>query len=477
MRYITKTDLVIVTRNSGYLMIGIGIMCLIPLIMDVAYFEFDILSFVIPGLISILLGFFCLRFFDESVNKKMRLKHGMMVSSFAWLWASIIGGCVFTLATNIPLLDGVFESMSALTGTGVTMFMDVEILPHSILFFRSLEQWVGGLGVVVMVIGVLTKPGSVSSKLYHSEAREDRIKPSIKTTMKKTMEIYAIYTVGGIILYLLAGMPLFDSICNTFCIISTGGMSIKNANMGFYQDDLIYLISIVLMILGATSFFVHYKVIKTKGKSLFKDLQFKIIITVIALVTLMLYLVSHIVPIELLFTVVSAITTTGANVAPIETMAGWPPFVIVCLMCLMLTGGSNGSTVGAIKLVRMITFFKGIYRHVREIMSPGGRVVPVKLHGHRIPEKSIAQAGNFITLYMMFIMFTWGLFCLFGYDPFRSLFAAMTLQGNNGLELGIVNYTFNPIIKIVCLFDMWTGRLEIYPVLITVRAFFEIFKR
>ncbi len=477
MRYITKTDLVIVTRNSGYLMIGIGMMCLIPLIMDLVYFEFDIISFVIPGLISILLGVFCLKFFDEAVNKKMRLKHGMMISSFAWLWASLIGGFVFTLATNIPILDGVFESMSALTGTGVTMFADVEILPHSILFFRSFEQWVGGLGVVVMVIGVLTKPGSVSSKLYHSEAREDRIKPSIKTTMEKTIQIYAIYTALGVILYLLAGMPVFDSICNTFSIISTGGMSIKNANMGYYHNDLIYLISIVLMILGATSFLVHYKVIKTRGKSLLKDLQFKIIITVIAFVTLMLYLISHIVPIELLFTVVSAITTTGANVASAQTMAGWPPFVIVCLMCLMLTGGSNGSTVGAIKLVRMITFFKGIYRHIREILSPEGRVVPVKLHGHRIPEKSIAQAGNFITLYMMFIMFTWGLFCLFGYDPFRSLFAAMTLQGNNGLDLGIINYTLNPIIKVVCLFDMWTGRLEIYPVLITLRAFFEIFKR
>ena len=458
-------------------MIGIGIMCLIPLIMDLIYFEFDIISFVIPGLISILLGIFCLKFFDERLNKKIRLKHGMMISSFAWLWASLIGGFVFTLATNIPILDGVFESMSALTGTGVTMFADVEILPHSVLFFRSFEQWVGGLGVVVMVIGVLTKPGSVSSKLYHSEAREERIKPSIKTTMKKTMEIYAIYTTVGVILYLLAGMPVFDSICNTFSIISTGGMSIKNANMGFYHSDLIYLISIFLMILGATSFLVHYKVIKTRGRSLLKDLQFKIIITVIAFVTLMLYLVSHIVPIELLFTVVSAMTTTGANVASPMAMANWPPFVIVCLMCLMLTGGSNGSTVGAIKLVRMITFFKGIYRHIREILSPEGRVVPVKLHGHRIPEKSIAQAGNFITLYMMFIMFTWGLFCLFGYDPFRSLFAAMTLQGNNGLDLGIINYTLNPIIKVVCLFDMWTGRLEIYPVLITLRAFFEIFKR
>lgn len=477
MKYITKTDLVIVARNSGYLMIGIGMMCLIPLIFDLIYFEFDILSFVIPGLISILLGVFALTYFEDKVSKKMRFKHGMMISAFAWMWASLIGGFVFTLCTHIPIIDGVFESMSALTGTGITMFMDVEILPHSILFFRAFEQWVGGLGVVVMVIAVLTKPGSVSSKLYHSEAREDRIKPSIKATMEKTIEIYAIYTVAGIILYLLAGMPLFDSVCNTFHIVSTGGMSIKNANMGFYHNDFIYMISIVLMILGATSFLVHYKVIKTRGKSLLGDLQFQIIISVIAVVTLMLYFVSHIVPIDLLFTVVSAMTTTGASVASPTTMANWPPFVIICLMCLMLTGGSNGSTVGAIKLVRMITYFKGIYRHIREIMSPEGRVVPVRLHGHTIPEKAIAQAGSYITLYMMFIMFTWALFCLFGYDPFKSLFAAMTLQGNNGLELGIINYTLNPILKIVSIFDMWTGRLEIYPVLITLRAAFEIFKR
>ena len=231
------------------------------------------------------------------------------------------------------------------------------------------------------------------------------------------------------------------------------------------------------MILGATSFLVHYKVIKTKGRSLIEDLQFKVIICVIAFVTLMLYFVSNIVPMDLLFTVVSAITTTGASTAPIETMANWQPFVIICMMCLMLTGGSSGSTVGAIKLVRMITFFKGIYRHVREILSPEGRVVPVKLNGRRIPEKVISQAGNYITLYMMFIMFTWALFCLCGYDPFKSLFTAMSLQGNNGLDLGIISHTIHPALKVVSMFDMWTGRLEIYPVLITLRAFFEIFKR
>lgn len=477
MRYITKTDLMIVARNSGILMIGIGIMCLIPLIFDLVYFEFDIISFLIPGAISILLGIGVIKYFENSTNKRMRLKHGMMISSFAWLWASLIGGLVFAISTGMPLIDSVFESMSALTGTGITMFKDVEILPHSILFFRALEQWVGGLGVVVMVIGILTKPGTASSKLYQSEAREERIKPSIKTTLEKTFQIYAIYTAFGIILYLLAGMPIFDSICNTLHIVSTGGMGIKNANMGFYHNDLIYLISDILMILGATSFLVHYKVIKTRGKSLIEDLQFKIIICVIAFVTLMLYLVSNIVPMDLLFTVVSAITTTGASVASPITMAGWPSFVLICLMCLMLTGGSNGSTVGAIKLVRMITFFKGIYRHIREILSPEGRVVPIKLHGRKIPEKAISESGNYITLYMMFILFTWALFCLFGHDPFKSLFAAISLQGNNGLELGIVNYTLNPILKLVSIFDMWTGRIEIYPVLITLRATFDIFKR
>ncbi len=477
MRYINKTDLLIVAQNSGNIMVGIGAMCLIPLIFDFIYFEFDIISFLLPAAFSMGLGFFFSKYFENVKSNKVRLKHGMILSSFAWLWASIIGGIVFTLATNMPIIDAVFESMSALTGSGMTMYADVEILPHSILFFRAFEQWVGGLGVVVMVITVLTKPGTVSSKLYQSEARDERIRPSVKTTLKRTLDIYAIYTIAGIILYLLAGMPVFDSICNTLSIISTGGMSIKNANMGFYHDDVIYFISIILMILGATSFLVHYKVIKTRGKSLLEDLQFKIIICVIAVVTLMLYYVSNIVPMDLLFTVVSAITTTGANVASPATMANWPPFVIICLMCLMLTGGSNGSTVGAIKLVRMITFFKGIYRHIREVLSPEGRVVPIKLHGNTIPEKAISQSGNFITLYMMFIMFTWALFCLFGYDPFRSLFAIMSLQGNNGLELGIINNALHPVLKVVSMFNMWTGRIEIYPVLITLRAFFEIFKR
>ncbi|WP_305514689.1 TrkH family potassium uptake protein [Methanobrevibacter sp. V14] len=477
MRYINKTDLYIVIRNSGMIMVGIGLMCLVPIIVDLIYFEFNFLGFIIPSLISIGLGLFFTKYFEEYSSNKMRLKHGMIISALAWLWASVIGGAIMLLVSDLSFINGVFESMSALTGSGVTMYQNVEVLPHSILFFRSIEQWVGGLGIIVMTVAILTRPGTASSKLYQSEAREERLKPSIKATLMQTIKIYLIYTVLGICLYLLAGMSVFDSICNTFTIISTGGMSIKNANMGFYHNDVIYLISIVLMILGATSFLVHYKVIKTRGKSLIQDLQFKVMISLIAIVAVILYFVSDIVPIDLLFTIVSAATTTGASVNSFDVMIGWPPFVLICIMALMLIGGSSGSTVGAIKLSRVIVFFKGIYKHIREILSPEGRVVPIKISKTKVNEKTVSDSGNFITLYMIFILVSWALFCLYGHDPFNSLFDTISIQGNNGVILGEINFSLEDPLKLACIFNMWSGRLEIYPVLITLRAFFEVFKR
>ena len=139
-----------------------------------------------------------------------------------------------------------------------------------------------------MIISILTKPGPISVKLYQSEAREDYIKPSTKATIKQIIKIYLIYTTIGIISYSLAGMPVFDSVCNTFSIISTGGMCIKNANIGFYNNDVIYFI---LMILGATGFLVHYKLIKTRGKSFVQDMQFKVMISLIAISTVLSNLV------------------------------------------------------------------------------------------------------------------------------------------------------------------------------------------
>ena len=477
MRYIKKSDLLIVVKNLSRLMIGIGLLCLVPIIFDLLYLEFNLIGFLIPGLLSITLGYAINYMFKEDNHSRLRLKHGMIISALAWLWAAIICGLAMYLITQHSFIDAVFESMSALTGSGVTLYANVEVLPHSILFFRAFQQWIGGLGIIVMIIAILTRPGTASSRLYESEAREERLKPSVKATLEQTIKIYLIYTAFGTALYLIAGMPPFDALCNTFSIISTGGMSIKNANIGYYQSDVIYFITMVLMILGATSFLVHYKVIKSRGKSLIQDLQFKVMISVIAIVTMMLYFTSNIVPMEILFTVVSAITTTGASIQSSAALAGWPTFVLICLMTLMMIGGSSGSTVGAIKLTRVIIFFKGIYKHIREIMSPEGRVIPIKMVNTRVSDKAVSDSGNYITLYLICIIITWALFCLYGHDPFYSLFDTISMQSNVGLSTGIITPAVETPLKIVCMFNMWTGRLEIYPVLITLRAMFEIFKR
>ncbi len=477
MRYINKSDLLIITRNLGILMIGMGLLCLVPIIVDLIYHEFNTIGFLIPSLLSIILGLICMKTLEKYKSYKIRLKHGMIISSLSWLWACIICGLILYLVTDISFIDSAFESMSALTGSGITIYSDVEILPHSILFFRAFQQWIGGLGIIVMILSFLVQSGTNSSTLYQSEARDERIRPSTRATIEETIKIYAIYTVIGIVLYALAGMPFFDSICNTFCIISTGGMSVKNANMGFYNNDLIYFITIILMILGATSFLVHYKIIKTRGKSLINDLQFKVMICLIAISTLLIYFTSQIVPMDMLFTVVSAVTTTGASIPDSTIMGGWPSFVIIIIMTLMLIGGSNGSTVGAIKLMRVITFSKGIYKNLREIVSPPGTIVPMELSGKKLSEKVTAQSGNYITLYFLCILITWSLFCLYGHDPFNSLFFTISMQGNVGLEIGQISQTMQWPLKIIGMFNMWTGRLEIYPVLITLRAFLELFKR
>ncbi len=477
MRYINKQDILIIARNLGILMIGIGGMCLVPIIIDLIYLEFNAIYFIIPALISGVVGFILMKVLDKYNSKKIRLKHGMIISALSWLWASIICGLVLYFVTPINIIDCVFESMSALTGSGITIYPDVEVLPHSILFFRGFQQWIGGLGIVVMIVNFLAKPGSTSSTLYHSEAREERLKPSIKSTLKYTLQIYIFYTIFGIILYCLAGMPVFDSICNTFCIISTGGMSVKNANIGFYQNDMIYFITIILMILGATSFLVHYRIVKTRGKSIIKDLQFQVMISLIAISTLLIYFTSYIMPMDTIFVVVSAITTTGASIQSSTVMGGWPPFAIFIIMTLMLIGGSNGSTVGAIKLMRVITFFKGIYTNLREAISPERSVIPMKISGKKIQEKVVAQSGNYITLYFLCILITWSLLCLYGHDPFNSLFFTISMQGNVGLEIGQISQTLEWPLKAIGILNMWSGRLEIYPLLITFRAFFEVFKR
>ncbi len=466
----SRKSLLIILHYLGYIMQGLGIVLLSPIIVELIYGDyFNCIYFIIPCMISFALGTIFVRSYKN--NEMLKLKYAMVVSSLAWLWASLISAVIMVFYVNAPFIDAFFENMSAWTGSGLTLFADVEILPYSILFLRSLEQWIGGLGVVVIFVTVLIRSGTSAARLYKSEAREEKLSPNIRNTLRKSLQIYLLFTGLGLALYILAGLPVFDAINLTFTTISTGGMSIKNANVGFYHDNIVYAITMFLMILGATSFTVHYKIIKTRGKSFFKDIQVQVMLSLIILATLGVIFLTRNEPVETLFHVISAITTTGANISSPAYMTTWPSLSLMVLMVLMMIGGSSGSTVGAMKIIRVITAIKGINLTLTKLISPQGRVLSVKIAGKKLKETEIREATAYIFLYLVFLLFGWGVFLYFGYDPFQSLFDIISTQGNVGLSLGVIGPGLPDAIKIVLTFLMWIGRLEIIPVLILIRAF------
>ena len=474
MRYITGNDIRIICHYLGMIMQGVGLVLLIPLIIALIYQEGDYLCYVIPCLISIALGTFFTKEYEKYT--KLRFKHGMIVSSLAWLWAAGIGAVIMMMCLDISFLNAFFENISAWTGSGFTFFPNVEILPHSILFLRSLEEWIGGLGIVVIFIGIIIRSGTSAARLYKSEAREDKIKPGITNTLRKTLTIYVIYTVLGIVAFILLGLPIFDAVNLSLTSISTGGMSIKNANVGFYQDNLVYIVTMILMILGATSFAVHYRVIKTKGKALLKDIQFQTLIVTIVFVFALIFLTTDIVPMEILFHVVSAITSTGASISPTADISLWPGSTLILLFILMAIGGASGSTAGGLKLVRILTALKGVNLDIRNIISPEGRVIHSKIAGRILKEKEIKEATMYISIFIMFLAIVWFVLVLYGADPLNALFDTISAQSNNGLSTGIIISDLPGVIKLALIFEMWIGRLEIIPVLVILRSIFEILK-
>ena len=470
--YLSRQDMKIILHYLGILMEGIGFILLIPVLVDFYYYEFIYPNGIISPLISIGLGFMLYEKFKQ--YDKLKFKHSMIISSLAWLWAGFTAAIIMALVIDISFLDAFFENISAWTGSGLTMFSDVEILPRSILFLRSLEQWIGGLGVVIIFISLLIKPGTSAFKLYKSEARDDRIRPNIKNTLKKTIEIYLIYTLFGIFLYLLAGLPLFDSVNLTFTTISTGGMSIKNANVGFYNNNIVYIITMILMLLGATSFAVHYNIVKTKGKSIIKDIQFQAIILSIIISGILIAAITHMAPMNVIFHIVSAVTTTGANIASSSELASWAPASLIIIMILMVMGGSSGSTVGAVKTIRVITFLRGINLTVTNVIAPK-RVVSTKIANRTFNEREIKEASSYIIVYLMFLIVSWIIMTFYTNDPINSLFDVTSTIGNVGLSTGMINGSLATLPKIMLIFLMWIGRLEIIPILLTIQLGFRTF--
>jgi len=470
-----RRDLLLIEHPLGMIMQGIGVVVLSPVIFALIYNENTYLAFIIPSILSLAVGH--LLKMRSSQNNNLGIKHGMIIAAVAWLWAAFIGSLCLVMGTNVDFLNAFFESMSAWTGSGLSIFINVEVLPKSILFLRSLEQWIGGLGVVIVVIGILIRPGTSAARLYKSEAREEKIKPSITGTVKTIWWIYLFYTVVGILLYVAAGMPLFDAINNTFCNLSTGGMSVKNDNVGAYNSIPIYIITMILMIIGGTSFLVHYKALKGRVIDVFHDIQFQATIILVTLFSILLILVTKFTTIDAVFFVISALSCTGSNIQPVYIMNNWPDYAKIVITLCMVIGMSSGSTTGAIKLIRIITIVKGVYWEIIRIISPTGSVIPRKISGKPIGDVEIREASSYLFIYILFLFISWLILMQCGYDGINSIFEIASAQGNVGLSMGITSPHMPEVAEIFLIMNMWVGRIEIIPAIVLFKAFWDMLKR
>lgn len=414
------------------------------------------------------------------VREEPRLRHAMIVAALAWVIIPLYSTVPFMAVEGMPFIDSMFESVSGWSGTGLTMVIREDQLSRTIQFWRSLIQWIGGVGVIVLMISILARPGTGAYTLYKSEGRTEKIHPSIISTVKTIWLIFLIYTIVGVILLRVCGMPLWDSINHSMTGIATGGFSVADNSIGTYNSPLIDYALLPLMTAGAVSFVVHYRMFRVKYKVFFTDPQNRAYFLISAAGILYITWVnlnSYIdIPASLRFSCfqfISALTCTGFQTADVHS---WSEASKLALSIAMVIGGAAGSTVGGIKLIRLILLYKGVVWKFRKVTLPPTTITLFKLGPKSLsPEEAneeVAEAALISFLWVIFLFL--GIFILLQTVPAEYtlgdvIFEVASAQGNVGLSTGITGPWMGSVGKVMLMFNMWIGRLEIIPVLMLIR--------
>lgn len=476
---LNKREIYSIFHYTGYICILLGLLMLIPIVVALIYKEYHlILPFVYSTAISVLVGFPLFRFFK--IKTELSLKSAMLFSTFIWLIACALAALPYYISGQLPYLDGYFEAMSGFTTTGFTMYPNLDVVPFTMQFFRAFTQWLGGIGIIVLALTILASPSVNIMRMYSAEGREERILPSIRHTAKIILYIYALYTAISIALFLLAGMPVFDSIFYTFTALSTGGFALSSQSILFYHNIWIEIVAMIVMVTGATNFALHYTILKGNWKEYFRDIEIKVAYPLLIIGTLIvavfLYTTSfyghdflHLLRYSV-FQVVSALTTTGLQTAmPAEIAYQWTGLGIFVLTILMIIGAGACSTGGGIKWLRIGILVKGIWWEVKSLLVPRRAKIPQKIHhvrDLRIREDILKLTGLFVFTYLSVYIISVIIVLFYYPNVTQTLFEVASATSNVGLGSGLITSTSPVVVKIVFIIDFWVGRLEIWPVLL-----------
>lgn len=457
-----RSDLEVIIKDTSRVLFFVGLMFFIPLIVSAIYKEYYLMpSFLIIGIAVCAASHFMYDRMKTEKNTEMR--QALVVVALVWLFAAIIGSLPLVLHANVGFLDAFFESMSAWTTTGLSVMPDVEALPYTLLFWRSFMQWIGGMGIVVAVLAGLITGGD---SLITAEGRGERIRPNIINTIQTIWWIYALYTIVGVLIFIIAGMGVFDSVNHSMTALATGGMSTKNLSIGHYESFSIEMGCMAVMMLGAISFLTHFHIIRGNIGEIPKDDQLKTLLVIIFFCVILMIPFAGSMR-HSAFQVISAISGTGFGTM---ALTGWADFPKSVLIGLMIIGACAGSTAGGLKIIRVNICASSIYNYLRRIITPN--VVIVQRAGNRVLRDSeILNVAFFILTYVLFLLLGTSVITALGNPAIDSMFEVASAQGNVGLSSGITHYGMDPIVEIMLIINMWVGRLEIWAALMLVGAF------
>lgn len=468
----------IIIRTLGYLLVGEGALMLAPLVVSLIYGDGDASSFVVSLLASIVFGLLFI-VLTRHAKRDIGKREGYVIVSFVWIFFSLIGCMPFILSESIPsFTDAFFETMSGFTTTGASILENVESLPHGILFWRSMTQWIGGMGIVVLSLAVLPALGIGGMSLFIAEVpgvTYDKLNPKIKDTSKILWNIYLVLTLVLTVLLMFGGMDIFDAICHSFATMSSGGYSTKQASIAYWDSPYIQYVITLFMFLAGVNISLIYSVASGSPKKLFANEEFKtytfivLCFTVIITIGLVLTKNMQLEPAfrDSIFQVVSIITTTGFATDDYLT---WHSFLAMLLFLAFFIGGTTGSTSGGVKVMRIVLLFKNSFYELRRLIHPNA-VIPVRYNNKAVNKSVVTNVLAFFFFYMATLFLCSLIFTLFVGDMETSVSAVASALGNIGPGLGSVGPSSTylhiaPAGKWFLSFLMMTGRLEIFTVII-----------
>ena len=458
----------------GWILLFEAMFLAVPLITSIVYTEGEFVHFLITMAISAATGGLLL--IKKPKSRALYSRDGVVIVALSWVVLSLFGALPFYLSRSIPsFLDAVFETVSGFTTTGASILTSVEDLPRSIIMWRSFTHWIGGMGVLVFIMAFLPLSGAYNMNLMKAESpgpSVSKLVPKVRTTALILYCMYIALTVIQFICLLFAKMSVFDAINTAFATAGTGGFGIKNDSILGYSPA-IQIIVTVFMLLFSINFTSYYFILRGKVKEAFNtEVKWFLIIVGVSIASITINIAKQIGSISdalrhSAFTVASIISTTGFAT---EDFNLWPELSKTIIVLLMFIGACAGSTGGGLKISRLMIFFKGIGRELRKVIHPK-KVEVISIDSHPVDNGAVISVGAYLACYIMIFIVSLIVLSFQNTDLVTNFTSVASCLNNIGPGLSKVGPTanfsfFSPASKIVLIFDMLAGRLEVLPMLL-----------